>query len=272
MSEDSGIIRQLEDNLAKLRAEYAGSWALHTKDDFELGFAREIKTDLQSTLMKWAVGAVVLLFGAGAVFIKYSVSQTFQAENERLVKEFYRKYEAQLDLLRDNFEWRRFHDYGKDYVYLAQLYFDSPVESPLKAKKVTENLVEAEKYFRSALQHGDMHASTYWELAELLFTYPQQYQVSSRIDAIRAISQYEQAGLRYTKVEIDKGWRAEVYLRSAEACLYLADANHSPADNRARAKEFLLKANTDYANLKDQTATRDRKNIDRVNELLSALR
>lgn len=261
-------VTQLEVKLAKLRAEYASSWALHTKDDFERNFSREIKNEIQNTMMKWAIGAVVLLAGTGTIFVKYAVIQTFKEENSKLVQDFYQKYDAQLDLLRANFEWRRFHDFGKDYVYLAQLYADSPVAEELRAKRITENFNEAEQYFRRSLQYGDMHASTYWELGELLFTYPQKLKLPNRLDAAKAIERYKQAVDRYTQVEVDAGWRAEAYLLIAKTYLYLAQSNPTDENPPKKAKEFLLKANSDFAALKDQTGPRTRANIEEVQKIL----
>jgi hypothetical protein len=146
MSEPHARIDQLEENLAKLRAEYANSWALHTKNDFELSFANGIRNELQTTISKWAFGAVLLLLGAGALFIRYSVSQVFREENEKLVADFSARYDSQLEKLQDRFEWRRFHDYGKNYIYISELYFDSPVQAELKTKRIVQHLNTAEQY------------------------------------------------------------------------------------------------------------------------------
>lgn len=275
MSDTLLRINRLEESLAKLRAEYANSWALHTKDDFELGFARDIRNEIQGTISKWAFGAVVLLLGAGALFIKYSVSQVFRDENEKLVTEFSEKYDRQLERLQDNFEWRRFHDYGKNYVYLSELYLDSPVEPLLKTERIVGHLNTAEQYFLRALQHGDRHSSTYWELGELYYSYPLKLNVPRRLDPPKAIEHYGQAANRYTQIEIGKGWRAECYIRMAEAYLHMVKATEDGVSAQAhhgKAVELLNLASSDYAGMEDQSGPNNQKNMRRLQALLVDVR
>lgn len=264
-------INQLEENIARLRGEYASSWALHTKNDFTKLFSQEIRNELQSKMLKWAIGVIALLAGTGAIFIKYTVIQTFKDENSKLVRELYQKDEAQASALQESFQWSRFHDYGKDQVYLATLYGDSPVEPDLKLKRIAKALDEAEQYFLQALQHGKTHASTYWELGELAFTYPNSLSYTARIDVDKAIQRYQQAADRYTQPEIDAGWRAEAYLRIGKAYLYSARQSPENSHFASEAKKMLLKASADFANLNDQSSSRRRDDIDETQRLLSQL-
>jgi len=257
----------LEESIAKLRAEYAGSWALHTKEDFELGFAREIKNDLQGTIFKWAFGALVLLLGVGAIFIRYSVTHVFHEENAKLVSDFSRNYEDQTALLAENFEWRRFHDYGKDYAYLAEMYFDSPVASPRKEERIAEHLDNSRQYFSMSLRHGTQHGSTHWELGELYFKYPIRLHVQGRVNAQKALWHYDQASSLYSQLEIEKGWRAQCYMNIGEVYLYLADKGIEPEKNRDSARVFLDKARDDFAGVKGQMREGVQADIERLQQL-----
>ncbi|HEY5813308.1 MAG TPA: hypothetical protein VIT23_11725 [Terrimicrobiaceae bacterium] len=264
-------VKQLEENIAQLRGEYASSWALHTKNDFTKIFSQEIRNEIQGKMLRWSLGLIALLAGSGVIFIKYTVIQTFKEENSKLVRELYQQDEAQAAALQENFQWSRFHDYGKDQVYLATLYGDSPVEPKLKVERIGKALDEAEHYFLQSLQHGTRHASTYWELGELAFTYPLSLSYTPRIDINKAIQRYQQAADRYTQPEIDAGWRAEAYLRIGKAYLY--SLNQSP-ENRYFASEsqkMLLKAKADFASIKNQSSARTRDGVDEVQELLSEL-
>ena len=283
MDDDTEIrLQKIEKKLVQLRAEYAGSWALHTKEDFEMGFRQEIRNesqgsrnDLQGALVRWAVGAIVLLIGAGYVYVKQAVTDVFKDQNTKLIAEFGEKYQAELAMQRDNFEWRRFHDYGKNYVYMAQLYFDSPIsDESMKTKRVIYNLEEAQRYFNDALQHGNMHASTYWELGELSYSYPIRLNVPVRIDLRKAIGNYQQAAARYTQLEIDKGWRGEAYLKIANVLFELGEQKLSRSakdPDFLEAKSYLKKASDDLAGSKDQTSTRIQAAIREVKALSSML-
>lgn len=270
MSDSPDRLDQLEEKIAVLRAEYAGSWALRTRDDFELGFVKEIKAELLGTMFKWALGTVVLLLGSGALFIKYTVIQTFREENDQLVHEIQKNTDRQVDLMNSSYEWRRYHDYGKDYIYLAGLYFDSPLDTTVKARKVASNLDEAEGYFNKALRQEGAHASTYWELGELYFGYPLRYDVPQRMDLRKAISYYKNAIDRYGQAEIRNGWRAQCYLRLAEAHGKLLEksAGQSQVDWED-TKAALEKANQDFSDLEDQAEHKD--DIQRVRDLLLSM-
>jgi len=162
-------------------------------------------------------------------------------------------------------------NYGKDQVYLAQLYADSPVESELKSKRIGNALSEAEQYFLQALQHGAKHASTYWELGELSFTYAINLPHPAHVDVEKDVQRYQQAADRYTQPEIDAGWRAEAYLRMGKAYLYSARQSPESLHLYNEVKNMLLKASADFARLKDQSGARSRDDIEEVRQLLSEL-
>lgn len=221
------------------------------------------------------MAAIALLAGAGFVFIKYAVNQTFQEENKELISKLESSYNKQITRTDDNFEWRRFHDYGKDYVYLAKLYSLAPLDKADKEKHVHGLFSEANSYFKKSLAHGDMHASTYWELGELRYSYPMSMELTSEVDLLEAIRFYKEASTRYTSIEIEKGWRAEAYYKIG-ACYFDLAQDKSP-DNKLleeykkHATEYLQKADNDYSKIHDQNDERTRSNIGHISKLLIIL-
>lgn len=265
-------IEQLEAKTAKIEARMKSHWALQTDDDFADNYLKKIRNDLQSSIMKMAIGAIVLLAGSGFIFIKYAVNEQFNKENNELIAKLQHSYDTQIERTDDNFEWRRFHDYGKEYVYLSEFYSKAPIAEDTKKAEIHKLLSEAEKYFNDALSHGDMHASTYWELGELYYTYRNDLGLPDEVDKLKAVLSYKDAASRYTEAEIKKGWRSEAYLRIGNVYWDLHDdVAIDPSLRKTyseNAKEYLLKANSEYAQLTHLTDDRTKDNIKKVASLL----
>lgn len=270
----STAIDEIRKRISKLEARNNAHWALQTEDDFVNQYIDRAKIEFQRTIIRIAIAAFVLLGGAGAVFVEHSIHKTFKNQNAQLVKELQDSYTNRIALTNNNFEWRRFHDYGKDYVNLAKLY--NEVELPIAEKKVKilDLLKEAEKYFKDALSHGDMHASTYWERGELLYGYPLEFGFIDNVNRLKAIEMYKAAAKRYTLVEIAKGWRAEAYLRIGTVYWELAQSNQNRdefSDFRKRSLKHLNMASDGYAENPHLTDDRSKANIDKIIDLTSAV-
>ncbi len=268
-------ITEINKRLATIEMRMKTHWALQTDQEFAENYVQQIKNDLQAFIVKMALGAIVLLAGSGFIFIKYAVNEQFSSENEKLIKRLESSYESQIIRTDANFEWRRFHDYGKDYVNLAELYSVSPISKEDKDKHIHQLLDEAEGYFRISLSHGDMHASTYWELGELRYSYPEKMKITSEIDKISAIENYKDAAMRYTEIEIGKGWRAEAYYKIGDVYWDIQDDSGIESANRKKyqekAKEYLVKAKRGYSRLPSQNDDRTKYNIQSITKLLSEI-
>lgn len=268
-------VDELAESVAKIEARMKTHWALQTDDEFADHYIQRIKNELHSSIVKMAIGAIVLLAGSGYIFIQYAVSDNFSSKNASLISQLEKSYNKQIERTDENFEWRRFHDYGKDYANLAELYSLSSIPENKKEEKIHKLLDEAENYFNKSLLHGDMHASTYWELGELKFSYPKEMRLAAEIDRLSAIEDYENAAIRYTDVEIEKGWRAEAYYKMGFAFHELAsDLGHKKESRQKylkQAKTYLYKAKTEYSRVKGRTDERAVDNIKHIGELLSAI-
>lgn len=268
-------IETLEEKIAVIEARMKSHWALQTDEEFADSYIVKIRNELHSSILKMAIGAIVLLAGSGFVFIKYAVNEQFNSQNEKLKQRLERSYSAEVEKTYNNFEWRRFHDYGKDYVNLAELYSKSPIEVEKKRQEVKKHLNEAEKYFRDALSHGDMHASTYWELGELYYTYRLDMGLMHEVDKVKAVQKYMDAANRYTEVEVSKGWRAEVYYRIGLVYWDLTDDSAISDQQRSgyikQAKHYLELAKNEYSRFSHLTDDRSKDNIEGISDLLGKI-
>lgn len=268
-------LEQVEKKVAKVESRLESHWALQTEDDFAKRYVESAKNEIQVSIIKLALAVIALLAGAGFVFIKYAVNQTFQEENKELISKLESSYNKQVTRTDDNFEWRRFHDYGKDYVYLAKLYSLAPLDKAEKEKHIRGLFSEALGYFKKSLAHGDMHASTYWELGELRYSYPLSMELASEVDILEAVTFYKEASNRYTRTEIENGWRAETYYKIG-ACYFDLTQDKS-TDNKLleeykkHAKEYLQKADDGYSKIHDQNDERTRSNIEHISKLFKSL-
>lgn len=265
----------IEERLAKIEVRMKTHWALQTDPEFAENYVRRLRNELHASILKMAMAAIVLLAGSGFVFIKYAVVEQFSSENSRLITSLKVTYEEQVKRTDSNFEWRRFHDYGKDYVNLATLYNKSPMEETKKKSEIHGLLDEAARYFKKALEQGDMQASTFWELGELNYTYRINMGLDNEVDKFKAIEQYKNAASRYTEVEVSKGWRAEAYYKIG--VVYLDAQDDKGVNNSHRktyidsAKKYLLDANSEYSKYRNLTDERSRKNIENISSLLAQI-
>jgi hypothetical protein len=263
-----------ETRLATIELRMKTHWALQSDEQFAETYVKRVRNDLNLAIAKMALGAVVLLAGSGFVFIKYAVNEQFSTANSGLIAKLKESYDAQVERTDSNFEWRRFHDYGKDYVNLATLYSLSPLEQPLKDEKLHKLLAEAHRYFSKALSHGRMQASTYWELGELAFSYPKAMKLESEIDRLKAIQHYEDAVSRYTDVEVSKGWRAEAKFKLAAVYADLWRLAGPPAEQtkwRDAAKKHAREAKDEYSKVADPTDERTLTNIREIATMLATI-
>lgn len=268
-------IDKLEERTAQMQARMNSHWAFQTDDEFVNSYLLKLRNELQSSIFKMAVGAIVLLAGSGFIFIKYAVNEHFNNQNEMLKNKLQTSYNQQIEKTDNNFEWRRFHDYGKNHVNLARIYSKAPLEEEVKETQVHDLLNEAEKYFKDALSHGEMHASTYWELGELDYSYPIEMGLKNEVDKLRAIQRYKDAISRYTEVEVSKGWRSEVFFRIGSVYLDLADDHGVREPLRAKysssASAYLKKAKNEYARHAYLTDNRSKGNVERISDLLAKI-
>ena len=261
------------ERLVKLEAKVNSHWVFHTPDEFNERYINQIKSGLNQSIIRTTLTAIIILFGAGAAFINSIIKQTFDEESKELAERLTSEYQIKSDKIRDDFEWRRFHDYGTDFIQLARLYSKTPMDSTLMKVEIHELLKNAEGFFQQALEHGTIHASTYWEMGQIRYTYPIEFGIEEEVDLVQAKKNFELAVLRYKESEVAKGWRAECYIKLAEVNLRLSNgAERSAPDmahHKANACELLLKARNELARVSDQTQPNLKGNIQRVAQLES---
>ena len=263
-------IEQLEKQMARIEARMASHWALQTDEEFIRRHMEGIRNELQSSMGKIVVTAILVLAGSGLIFVRYAVTETFSDENARLIAELESSYKQQVEQANANSESRKSHFFGKVYIYLAEIlgkkYLTEVEEADL--------LTRAENHFKEALKYGNEHSSTYWELGELKYHIPLGMGLTSRVDRSQAIRSYIDAVNRYTEVEISRGWRAGAYYRIGEANFSLMEETAVDSVGKVysqEAKKYLELASNEYSILPDQTSERVRESIAGINLLLRRL-
>lgn len=159
-----------------MEAQIASSWALRTRTEFETEFKDRIKNEILGFTVKVGISALILLGGAGYLFIKSANTEVYQGQNKQVISDLKAKYEENLAEERTRFEWKRQHDYGKNYIYLAEFYWNSEITNAEKKKTlISQQFSRAETYLNYAMRCDPQQATTYWEQGELHYTYPKKF-------------------------------------------------------------------------------------------------
>lgn len=255
-------ILELEKKHAELKSNLESCWLYHLNDGSIVTLKEEIMHKLSGSVVKLLVASFVIMSGAAYFLIEHAVSEAFDKKNDSLIAEFKLKYER-------NFEWKRFHDYGKSYTYLAEMYAESPIDTDLKVEKIRKNYSYAEDYFKTALTFGSMPGTTYWELGELYYTYPKRDGIHSLIDKKKALGYYTQAIGRYTDNEVAQGWEAEAQLFIAKVYLDMSKTNSQDKDDYiGKARTYLKSAENGYKSLGELTSIDSVNNSEEISSLL----
>jgi hypothetical protein len=260
-----------DERLAKIEGQLASCWALYTREEYESQFRERVKNEVLSYVTKVGISILVLLGGAGYLFIKSAVLDIYENQNEKIISDLRNKYENNLADQRSKFEWKRNHDYGKNYIYLAEFYASSDIKLDHKRKLLEKQFTRANTYFMYAVRADPTQATTYWELAELHYSYPHDYDAPAWIDQDRALYYYEKAANLYSEIEISRGWRADPYRLIGLIHLERARAtNDVAAQNKeiASSQEYLIKARDDYMRAIPESRDYNKQHLEEVEDLI----
>jgi hypothetical protein len=168
-----------------------------------------------------------------------SVDSKYQATIDGVKKSLEDRYQNQIS-------WQTEHNTGVARRQLAEFYYRIGCvskEPDLKneSNRQVEVLIRrATRSFEEALKINDGQATSYWELGELNFVYPERF--GQTFDRDIALQKYQAALSRYTDFEKRKGWMAECYARIGEILVYKAERSTLSEEKRkltAAAKENL---------------------------------
>lgn len=268
-------ISKLEQRLSKLEGVIASSWATCTKDEYEKEFKSNCKQDIMIFVGRALVGITLFLAGVGYVYVKAVVSDVYDSKNKEVIAGLQSKYDAQAKLDKDRFEWQRNHNFGTNFIHLAEFYShvkDEAIDASEKQKALAEVFNKAEQYFQYALNHDMNQGSTYWELGQLHYSYPIKYGFGAFFNKDLAVSNYEEAIKHYTQDEIGKGWRADSYKMLGK--IYLENSQTTTTANSQieilnKAEEVLRKAKADYQSSIPESKKDNKPKVDEVDNLLA---
>ncbi len=158
-------------------------------------------------------------------------------------------------------------------IYLSDMHYFFYKEN---ANNSVDNKIEflmerSRMYFELAIKYNPGAASTYFELAEINYTYPLRYNIKSKLNQLQAIFYYEQAVRLYTDDEIGRGWRGGALLKIAEIKLSRITGNED-GDNlqkrRIEIRQLLTNAHDDFRKMTNETREYYENDIKRSRELL----
>lgn len=265
----------IEERLAEIEGKIASSWALKARPEYEAEFKERIKGEVLAHTTKLAIAALIFLSGAGYLFIKSAVLDVYETENQKVISDLKAKYENNLADERARFEWKRYHDYGKNYIYLAGFYWNSGIGDEQKKKDmIAKQFSNAKTYFLYAMRADPQQATTYWELGELHYSYPKKYAQPDWIDTDKALRFYQQAAKLYTEAEISSGWRADAYRLIGK--IYFEQVQTATKDNEANknlaaSRDYLSKARDDYVKAIPESRDYNKDGLVEVDDMLEKL-
>jgi hypothetical protein len=271
-------LRMLETRTGKIEGDMASSWALQTKTQYEKEFKDRIKDDLNRYVVGLALSAFAILGGVGYFFMTSAVNDVYEKRNKQAIADLQRTYEGRLQLDQQRYEWSRFHNYGKDLVRVAEFYNYLPTPDD-KRQELVENLLrKANDHFEAATRIDASQGSTYFELAELKYSYPINYKVPHLVDKKKAIQHYETAIPLYSEEERARGWKADAYLMLGTIYHSLAVSNPSEkATAMPSALENLSNAKKEFQTLVRNAPQRFKpadlnEKLNKVESLLSEIK
>ena len=206
--------------------------------------------------------------------MKTAFVETYRTENKVIIGELLEKHEKFLESDLRRFEWKRHHDYAKNYVYLAKFYSESGLKNAEILESKKDALKKAADYFKLALNADSKQPTTHWEMGQLNYRYPKDYGVKDNINAPDAIDSYDKAIELYTARDIAKGWRADPY--RMKAIIYVdsiknRDDKYNPRKFLPEAKSLLQKAKSEYENAIPETRRYNEEGLKEVKEYLQTV-
>lgn len=268
-------LKELDKRIENIEHKITKVAALNKEEEFSSRFIISIKNELTSYISKIVLGGIVLIGGAGFIFVQHAVNESFKNENELLIKRLEGEYQNAIDGIEEKFEWRRYHDYGKNYIYISELLNETNIPDSTKRNKTIILFDKAASKFKQALNHKGNHGSTYYELAELEYSYPKKYSITSLINERRAIQLYNKCLPYYLPSEISKGWRGDAFFKIGQIYAEMSDNKGLSNDLKLKhiemSRDFLVKARNDYSSASEeaQLSPRIKQNSDKITALLS---
>lgn len=265
-------VRKIENGVAKLEGSLASSWALHTKDEYENGFKDKVKNDIMNYVVKIVISAMVLLGGAGYVYVKSTMVDVYRTENKQIIDDLKARYESSINNNRLLFDWQRYHNYAKNYLYLAELYSKSNIDEKTKREKIKECLMRAKTYFDYALNSNPKQGSSYFELGEIYCNYSYKYNIKECYDIDKSLNYYCQSSKNYTDAEIAQGWRADAYRKIGIIYFDLFKRNSEKIEYLIKAEDYMNKACEEYQNAVPESREYNKNSLNEVNDYLVSIR
>ena len=200
-----------------MEGRLAGSWVSYTRDEYEKNLREGIKQDIISYVSKMAFGLFVFLGGAGTVYVGYVTKASFREANLNVVQDLHAQYdllvgENQLRVARESrrVSWQRYHQFGVEYRYIARLYSLSALQPGSKKQDQLDDLfAHAKTYYDLALGADPSQSSTHFEIAQLYYTYANDFDVPKWKKSEAAFEEYQRAVDLATPEEIANAWRAQ---------------------------------------------------------------
>ncbi len=262
----------IEQRISDIEGKMASSWALKARSEYESELRGQIKSELLIYVTKLALSALVVLAGAGYVVLKSAIVDVYQAQNQQVVADLKARYDENLREEQSRFEWKKQHDYGKNYVYLAAFYWNSRMSDKKKMHElIADHLKRAATYFSLAIRADPKQATSYWEMGELFYTYAKEYGEPDRVDLDQALHYYREAARLYSDIDIAKGWRADTYRALGKLYLEKAASAGKPDEAKslqATASQFLEKAQDEYIHVIPESREYNDKRLKEVRDLL----
>jgi hypothetical protein len=278
-----GYIKEqsLEERIAKLEGRFANSWATHSREEYETAFRSSCNQEIMNYVTKVVIAAVLFLVGSGYFFIRSSIRsatlEVFHDKNEALIRELKSEVDKEINEARADYAWQRFHDYGIQYRYNAELFEKVPVTvipEAIKRKYYLRAFGKMAEYYNSALARDPKKGQSYYELAQLHYDLAEKFGLTDteffRPEA--ALQEYQLASDYYDNFEKDLGWRADAYKHIASINLEKAEKSTDPrAKNEytEKSSQYLEKAKHDYERAQDSLDVRD--GLNETNTLLSRI-
>jgi hypothetical protein len=260
----------IEERLAELEGKAASSWALKAVPEYEAGLREQFKGEILNFNLKLAAGVLLALVGVGYVGIKTAILAVYEQKDQQTFAGLQSQFDQSLKELQAGTEWNKLHDYAKNYIYLADFDWNAYPDENDRHKRIKHDLDRAEHYFNLALRTDRQQATSYWELAELRYTYAMEYNAGT-LDRDAALSNYQRAIDSYSEPEIGKGWRAEALLKVGTIYSEKAEVAHDVKEKqnfKRLARNSLERAIHDYSHTVYESGEDTSKHSDQAKKLL----
>lgn len=212
-------IKDLKEKLAKLESQMSSSWAFCSRSEYEKDFKVDMKKHVNYFMSKNLVVISLLITGIGALIIKTSIDSAIETKIKHTITKIENNNKEQEIQMMNDYNWMNYHNYGKNYIYLADIIHKSPLEKDVKKKEIEKCLEKADDYYRNAIEYNSNKSATHWELGQLCFHYPLAFQ-SGHINRKEAEKRYNMAIALYEDTEIKQGWRADACVQLGLLLLY----------------------------------------------------